>query len=108
MITRLPETSSCAASAVTAARIGPAQGVQTTDSAAPSATPERKPSPVGSAPLARVAMGWKSRPAHSASDGTSSISPAKREQHDRDRVQEILRQAERGEHARGGERERDE
>ena len=65
-----------ALSALTAARIGPAQGVQTSARPAPSTVPDQNPSPPASPPPARAASGWKARPSHSPIAGTSRATPA--------------------------------
>ena len=99
--TRLPETWCSAASTVTAARIGPAHGVQTTESAAPSTRPDVNPSPPGNLPAARAASGWNRRPAQLRERWRHEQEAGERQEHHGDRVQQILRQAERREDARG-------
>ena len=108
---RARATACCSAlSAVTAARIGPAHGVHTSDERRrPAPTPDQKPSPPArSRPPARAASGWKSRPSHSPTAGTSSTMPT-----NASRTIAMLRSRSCGrpsarEHARGGEREDDE
>ena len=52
------ETRLSALSTVTAARIGPAHGVHTSDSTAPSPTPDQNPSPSLRRAPAAAASGW--------------------------------------------------
>ena len=106
--TRLPETRRSAASAVTAARIGPAHGVQTTDERGSEHEARRESVPARE-PAARARRERLEQPARPLGEQRrEQHQPDEGEQHDGDRVQEILRQAERGEHPRCGQRERDE